>query len=359
MDRGGAERQVALLAAGLQHAAWKPHVILLTRGGPREEELQQANVPYSLIGKRSKLDPTAYFRLKAKLRDLRPDIVHTFLFAANCYGRHAAHALRIPVVLGSERCVDPWKTWLHGMLDRKYAAISNAITTNSNGVVEFYAKRGIPASLFRVIPNAVEPLESPTVTREECAHRLGLDPNRRWILAVGRLWPQKRYRDLIWAGEMINTLRGDDTTLIIVGDGPQRSELMRHRDAVSKDYRVVFAGLRDDVPELMQVCDAFWLASEYEGQSNALLEAMRAGLPCIASDIAGNRDLIEHDVTGALVPLGDSADFVRQTQHLWDHPDLLETVTTTAQRVVREQFTLGAMVDRHLELYETELSRSS
>lgn len=353
MDRGGAERQVVALAAGLPRDRFDVHVVLLTREGPRVAELDRAGVAHTLVGKRGKADPTAYFRLRRLLSQLRPDVVHTFLFAANSYGRAAAKAAGVPVILGSERCVDPWKTWRHGVIDRRLAKISDAITTNSSGVRDFYASRGIPPELFRIIPNGIEPLPPSQVSRGEMAIRLELDPNRHWIGAVGRLWPQKRYRDLIWAAEMLNTLRPDDVTLVIVGDGPQRDELLRHRDAVSNVDRIRFVGQREDVTELLPHLDVFWLGSGYEGQSNALMEAMRAGRPCVVSDIPGNRDLIDHDQHGLIVSVGDSPDFARQTQHLLEHPEDAARLGRAAAERIASEFTISAMVESHALLYES------
>jgi glycosyltransferase involved in cell wall biosynthesis len=356
MDRGGAEKQVCLLAAGLPKLDFDVHVVLLTRGGLRESQLRENGVAYTIVGKRGKLDPTAFFRLKRVLKDLRPDLVHTFLFAANSYGRAAAKMIGVPVVIASERCVDPWKTWRHAIIDRKLSNISAAITTNSVGVKDFYVQRGIAAEKFEIIPNGIDGRPTSHSTREEMAAKYQLDTNRRWIAAVGRLWPQKRYRDLIWAGEMINTLRGDDTCLVIIGDGPQRDELLRYRDSVSDDTKVRFIGQREDVHDLLPHLDAFWLASEYEGQSNALMEAMRDGVGCVVSDIPGNRDLIEHDVTGMLVKLADAADFVRQTQHLWEHPELASSIKTAASNRIATEFTVEKMITRHAELYRRLLT---
>lgn len=359
MDRGGAERQVCLLAAGLLQRGHQPHVVLLTREGPRVEELDAAGVPHSLVGKRAKFDPTAYWRLKQSLRQLAPQVVHTFLFAANSYGRAAACSLKIPVVIGSERCVDLWKTWRHAIIDRRLANCSQAISTNSSGVVDFYAGRGIDPQLFRVIPNAIPERRWLNSNRIDVASRYQIDPAKKWVVAVGRLWPQKRYRDIIWAADMLNTLRGNDTTLVIVGDGPQRGELQRYRDAISSPSQVYFAGQRKDVGDLLEHADAFWLASEFEGQSNALMEAMQAGVPCVVSDIPGNRDLVTHDGTGIVVKLGDAADFARQTQHLWDHPEFAKEIGRNAQQKIAQQFTISAMVDAHIELYESLLARKT
>lgn len=355
MDRGGAERQVCLLAAGLPRDQFDVHVVLLTREGPRVEELDAAGVPHTLVGKRFKADPTAYFRLRRLLRELQVNIVHTFLFAANSYGRAAAKAAGVRVVIGSERCVDPWKTWRHDVIDRRLARISSAITTNSSGVRDFYVARGIPRELFRIIPNGIGPAPPSVASRAEIAERMEIDPQRHWIGAVGRLWPQKRYRDLIWAAEMLNTLRHDDVTLLIVGDGPQRDELLRHRDAVSNVDRIRFLGRRDDVADLLPHLAGFWLGSGYEGQSNALMEAMRAGLPCVVSNIPGNRDLIEHERTGLLVAPGDAPDFARQTQHVLENPGEAKRLGEAAAERIAADFTVAAMIDSHRQLYQSLL----
>ncbi len=351
LDQGGAEKQLCLLAAGLPREMFDVHVVLLTRRGPRQAELDAAGVPTTLIGKRMKADPTAYFRLRATLRRLQPDIVHTWIFAANSYGRAAAASLNVPVIIGSERCVDLWKTSRHFWIDRYLARRSHAITTNSEGVRRFYAEQGIDPELFEVIPNGVEPLAGGPVDRQEAARRLGLDPRRHWIAAVGRLWPQKRYRDLIWAAEMLDTMRGD-TTLLIVGEGPQQQELLRHRDAVSDDRRVRFCGHREDVTDWLPHCAAYWIGSGYEGQSNSVLEAMRAGLPVVASDIPGNRDLVVPDQTGFLVPVGDAAAFARETQHLLEHPAERDQLGQAARQRIAEAFTVEQMVARHAALYQ-------
>ncbi len=351
MDRGGAEKQLCLLAENLPRDRFDVHVMLLTRDGPRSERLRAAEIPVTLIGKRFKADPSALMRLRRELVRLQPDVVHTWLFAANSFGRAAARLAGIPRILASERCVDPWKTDAHFFVDRQMARFTEAISTNSSGVRDFYAEHGIDAGLFRIIPNGIEPREATTIERDEAFRRLQVPSDRKLILAVGRLWPQKHYRDLIWAGELLATLR-EDTTLVIIGDGPQAGELLRHRDAVTVPEHVRFAGNRNDVAELLPHADAFWIGSEYEGQSNSVIEAMQAGLPVVASDIPGNRDLVIHDQTGLLVKLGDTADFARQTNRLLeDQAESLRLGVAARQRIATD-FTVESMVQGHIELYQ-------
>lgn len=369
MDRGGAEKQLCLLAENLSPERFKVHVILLTRDGPRSETLRQKGIEVTVIGKRFKLDPTALFRLRRELLRIKPDIVHTWIFAANSFGRVAAKMAGVKNIIASERCVDPWKTTGHFMIDRQLAKFTSAITTNSTGVRDFYAANGIDADLFRIIPNGIPHLETTSITRDEALGRLQVSPDRKLILAVGRLWPQKRYRDLIWAAELLASLRRD-TTLVIIGDGPQSGELLRHRDAVTTPDHVRFAGTRDDVTQLLPHVEAFWIGSEYEGQSNAVIEAMQAGIPVVASDIPGNRDLVIADdldaseapndsdaaggdePTGRLVPLGDTAAFARETHDLLENPEVARRLGQAARQRIATEFTVQKMIDKHIELYE-------
>lgn len=349
--RGGAEKQLALLAAGLPREEFDVQVAVLTHSGPLEATLRAANIPVTVIGKRWKFDPLSYFRLKRHIQALRPDIVHTWLFAANAYGRQAALSAGVKHIIAGERCVDPWKSTWQLTIDRALAKRTEKIVTNSSGVKDFYVSRGLPAEKFVIIPNGIAPAPiAAPLTREALLTEMSLPPNARLIGAVGRLWPQKRVKDLIWAADLLKSTR-DDTHLIIVGDGPQRSRLERYREQVEIVDRVHFLGERDDVSRLLPHFDALWLASEYEGQSNAILEAMAAAVPVIATDIPGNRDLVIDGVTGYLVPVGERFEFTRRTHWLLDDSALRERLGAAARERIEREFTVQQMVQRHAELY--------
>lgn len=350
LDRGGAEKQLCLLATGLANHGIEPIVIVLTRDGPMRSILDEAGVSVRVIGKRFRADPTAYYRLRRAIRHAAPDVVHTWLFAANAYGRWAARAAKVPVILASERCVDLWKTPAQFAIDRYLASRTAGITANSSGVRDFYASHGIDADRFTIIPNGIPPRRTTEISRDEACQRLQVDPARRLILAVGRLWPQKRYRDLIWSAELLASLR-QDTTLVIIGDGPQSGELLRYRDSVSHPNHVRFAGQRDDVLALLPHADIYWIGSEYEGQSNSLIEAMQAGVAVVASDIPGNRDLVENGKSGLLVTVGDRADFARKTQTLLEDRDLGRRLGEAAKQKINDNFSVDAMIQSHASLY--------
>ena len=353
LDRGGAEKQMTLLATGLAAADFDVQVCVLTRDGPLGELLKSAGIDYHVVHKTWKADPSAYLRLRRQIKRLKPDVVHTWLFAANSYGRFAARSQAVKCIIASERCVDSWKSWRELAVDRYLAKRTNRIVANSESVREFYALHGIDPDLFLIIPNAVE---KPTVDgpqkRAELISELGLPADARLIGFVGRLWPQKRVKDLIWAADLLKCVR-DDTHLLIVGDGPQRWRLERYRDQADIRDRVHFLGERSDARDIISALDCLWLASAFEGQSNAVLEAMAAGVPVVATDIAGMRDLVIPGETGLLVPLGDRAEFTKQTRLILDDKELSGKLSANSIARAEREFSLAQMIDRHAALYRT------
>lgn len=389
LDRCGAEKQMTMLATGLPRDRFDVRVAVLTRLGPYSQTLADADVPVTLIGKKLKASPCAYFKLKKLIREFQPDVVHTWLFAANSYGRKAAFACGSPVVVCGERCVDPWKGALHDFVDRRLAAKTDAYAVNSSGIVDFYTKRGLPAEKFAVIPNAVESREA--IAREERAKlkrailaELGLPRERGYesqknklfrqmaisdrsldegepflIGLVARLWPQKRVRDAVWIADQLKFALLN-FYLVIIGDGPERDALLRYRDDLQIRDRVIFLGERTDVARFMPAFDLLWNCSEYEGQSNSILEALSFGVPVMATDIPGNRDMVIPGETGVLISDYDGDEsrrrtaFSRETLRIFSPENeatrlqIQERARTFAQR----EFSYEKMIARHVDLYE-------
>ena len=157
-------------------------------------------------------------------------------------------------------------------------------------------------------------------------------------------------QDAIWAADLLKVIR-DDAHLLVFGDGPLGDQLRRYRDQVQIRDKVHFLGQRNDVPRLMPHFDVLWSASAYEGQSNVILEAMAAGVPVVATDIPGTRELVVPDETGWLVPVGDRAAFAKYTERLLNDPELSARISAAARERVEREFSVEKMIARHVELY--------
>jgi glycosyltransferase involved in cell wall biosynthesis len=349
-ERAGAEKQLLLLARGLARDDFDVHVAALTRGGPLLPEFRAANVSTTVVGKRLQADPIAFARLYRHIRQIRPDIVHTWLFDAGSYGRFAAEAAGVKHIVAGEYFVDRWKTTWQWIVDRRLACGTNRYVTNSPAVRDQCTKHGLPAERFVVIPNGVEPTPPSDTSRTDLLRELQCPPDARLIGVVGQLSPAKRVKDLIWAADLLRVLH-NNLRLLVIGDGPDRLALQRFACLASDLDHIRFLGHRDDVWRIMPHLDAFWNGSGYEGQPNAVMEAMAAGVPVVASDIPGNRELVVHGETGYLVPIAGRAARARATDQILTDAVLAAQLGNAAKARMLEHFPVEQNVARHAELY--------
>ena len=356
LDRAGAERQLSLLVNGLDRERFDVHVCALTRGGPHEQTLHDAGIPVTVIGKRHKLDPAAFLKLKRHIAALQPDLVQTWMFAANAYGRVAARQAGVRRLVACEVAANPGKPRHEWIVDRHLAKTTDTIMAGSEAIRDHLVGGGIPAEKIHRIHGGVPRIEQKPDTKviDAIRRQFNIPPETKLVATVGRLSPEKRIKDAIWASELLKACR-DDINLLIIGEGSQRAMLMRYRDGVENQDRAHFLGERDDVDQIIPHLTALWMPSDQEGLPNAVLEAMAAGVPVIATDLPAHRELIVPDETGILIAVGDRAKLAGKTAKLVDEPELAQRLGAAGQQRAREHFSVEAMVQEFAKLYETLL----
>lgn len=306
LERGGLERMVIDLA-GVQHAAGhRCRAICLFQPGALAGELEAQGIDVQACRKRAGLDPAALRRLRGWLRAIPGAVVHTH--NANAHYHAVAAAVGLPVA----RLINT----RHGMgaahprsrgewLYRRTMGRTDTVAAVCEAARARFAQQGVsPRGRLLSVPNGIRVERfSPASEERRAALRgdLGLAQGTRVIGSVGRLNPVKDQATLLRA---FARLHADiaDTALVMVGDGALRPALESQAAALGIGDAVRFLGDRGDVSELLQGFDVFALSSLSEGYSMALLEACASGLPIVATDVGGNREIVVEGRNGRLVP---------------------------------------------------------
>jgi glycosyltransferase involved in cell wall biosynthesis len=350
----GAAKQLGLLAEGLPRDEFVSHLCVLGPTGAAEQFGQPGAVT-NLDG-RWNFDPRSVWQLKMLIERFRPDVVHAWTPPANACGWAALRLSRHrpAALLTGYRGVEPWRTGWQMRIERQVGRSAQCLTANSHGVRDFYAQCGLPRDKFHVIANGVAPPAPSATTRRQLLAELGLPESSRLIGMVGRLTLHKRIKDAIWAADLMKVIR-KDVHLLILGEGPHRARLEKFRNQVRIRDLAHFLGRRGDVHRFLPHFDLFWSTSAYEGQSNPILEAMAFGVPVVAADIPGNRDLIRSGESGVLVPVGDRTALAQASHQLLEAPAEARRLGDFARHRALDAFSAPAMVRRYADLYRALL----
>jgi glycosyltransferase involved in cell wall biosynthesis len=181
-----------------------------------------------------------------------------------------------------------------------------------------------------------------------------LPPGKR-VVFTGRLHPQKNLDVLLEAWPALLRSR-PEARLVLVGDGPERSRLEGRAREMGIAAAVDFAGAVAEPADYLRAGTGFVLPSRCEGMSNSLLEAMATGLPCLASEVGGNTDLLGGGA-GVLLPTDDPGVWARELDRLLGEPERAERMGSAALGLIEREYAIGRVVDRYEELYAKLLER--
>src|SRR5262245_52801142 len=222
------------------------------------------------------------------------------------FGPIAARQSKKPRLIAGCYHMQRWVPAWESFWQRRFVPYVDRFVTNSPAVREWCVRRGLSAEKFAVIPGGVPPARESDVTRDELLSELRLPADARLIGAIGRLVPERRVQDLVWAADLLRVLH-NSLRLLIIGDGPERQQLERYARLASDLDHIQFLGERRDLWRIMPHLAVLWNGSEDRGVSIAILEAMAAGVPVIASNTPCNREVVVEGETGFLIPLGSRA----------------------------------------------------
>lgn len=352
LKRAGAERMAVTLACGLDRARFDTAVVTLYDPFPGgfEPVLKEAGIPTYSLGKRRGLDTRMIPRLFRVMRQFRPAVVHTHSYVLR-YSLPAAWAAGADAMVHTvhnvaSKEVDFAGRWLHRLAFRRRVT-SVAVAKEIGRSMETYYGRP-PAA---VIPNGID---TEAFHRPECrapwrrAH--GFRDDDLLILSVARLEPQKDPLALIRA---FSIALGHDprARLLLAGDGSLRDPARAEAAALGLAERVHFLGVQPDVAELLSAADLFALSSTYEGNPMAVMEAMAAGLPVVATSVGGVPEVVAHGETGILVPSGNRDAFAAALAALATDPTRRRAMSEAARRSAQD-FDATRMVAAYATLFD-------
>lgn len=356
LEPGGAERQMAELAARLPRDEFEPTVLVLSpppRLADLSVRLARAGIPVEYFHAASRWRGLATMRnVTRRLEQLRPDILQCFLHHANLLGALAADRFRIKGVITGIRVAE--RRWnLHRVTARMTDRFVARHVCVSQAVAEFAASSiGLSRSKLLVIPNGVDAARF-AGTESVPLEQLGVPPLSRVLVYVGRLDRQKRVDWLIRRMPDLFT-RLPNHYLLLVGQGPEQRRLQRTAREVGITNSVRFAGWRSDIPQVLGAADLLLLTSAWEGMPNVVLEAMAAGKPVVATHAEGMAEILgplSEAPARQLVDRNDADAFVESVVRLASDASLSQEVGLANRTRVEREFTMERMVDRYCDLY--------
>ncbi|MBF0583313.1 MAG: glycosyltransferase family 4 protein [Magnetococcales bacterium] len=358
MRRAGAESVVAALCRSLAHLGVEVHLVVI---GPRceyQDELANSGVHIHRLalyeqGPIRFYRQDRHWRIRRQLwhffRTLKPDIAHFHLMHSLVWGGAAARAAGAKTLYtahGRDPCLtadDLPSRWRRLLYTRAIAAARCRLLAVSPSVAHHQAQ-GLQQQPHTILiqPNPVD------LTACHPAPYRSTLPER--AIMVGTLYPLKRvHMGLLALRAWLE--QAPAAELWVAGDGAERSRLEHQAQQPPLAGRVTFLGVRRDVPELLHAAGVVWLLSEQEGMPMVALEAMASGIPLIATQVFGTRDLVQHEVNGLLVPLDQPEAVAQATHRLWLDSELRQRLVAGGLATVR-RYETGRIAKEHLAHYQ-------
>jgi glycosyltransferase involved in cell wall biosynthesis len=340
LEIGGTPTVVRELAVRLHREGVRVRVACLGKWGPVASQIEAAGVEVKALGASSARDLRVVGRAIELVRDYRSEVVLSFLLHANAVAAVASVFTQQGRFFQSIQTTQPTPRW-HWQVQRMIAPLAERIIVPSNSVAEV-ARRwsGIAREQIVVIPNAVEVGEYAGLAG------VALEVRPFPIGFIGRLDPIKRIGDLVEAVARLE----EQVHLHIFGEGPERSRIEAQVARLGLGGRVTLHGAIDDPREALSRIGLLVLPSAAEGFGLVLIEAMAAGVPVVATDVAGIRDVVVDGKTGVLVPVASPVQLREAIGRVMRDPQLRGSLTSRAREDVARRFSWAAVLPIYREV---------
>ena len=351
---GGAEKALLTLLRGLDRARFEPCGVFVVKGRREMASAwESTNVPVRAFGMGRLPNPVRLRQLFAAIRGARPDVVHALMYHSIQYARLADRTPPWALVTSprvSYRTFSKPYVWI----DERLRLPTELVVTESEASRKELIARGYSAERVRVAPNGVDVdvYRHDDESRARLRAQWKVAPDEIVFGSIGRLVAQKGYDQLLRAAAL---LKGQRTRfrIVVAGEGPDDRGL--RRNAARLAVPVQFLGRRDDVPALLSAFDGYVQSSRFEGLSNALLEAMAAGLPAVATAVDGTLDFAKDGENLLLARPDDPESLAIGLGYLLEKPELRVRLAGNATITARQR-SVSSMVHAFEDAYDAALA---
>jgi glycosyltransferase involved in cell wall biosynthesis len=355
-DSGGAESIVIELCRKSGDYGYEPEIYhfgnLWLEEKCRENDIPAFIVPGHRFYTSSLTIPLFAVMFFRFLKRRRVDVLHSHLFGPIIGACFAAFLAGIPhigtlhdIYTLEEKKIRIRYLQVSSLLGTKLVTVSHQMKTFLRNQGRFHN------GSIQTIVNGVE-VEKYHAPADRLQYPdLGLGRDDIVFICVGRLEQIKGHDVLLQAFKQLMPQR--NVKLLIVGEGPCRTEIEKQIVGSGLPDNVRMLGHRSDVPALLNLCDCFVLASRSEGLSCSIIEAMAAGLPVIATDVGGNRELVKDNVNGYLVPPGNADAMGHMMRDLLESESKRTMYGATSRQRAREQYSLKTMLRQYVDIYDS------
>ena len=350
---GGTEKQTVKLVKSLDKNKYRTTVCCLVEGGPLLEDLKGYKV--FILNKKKRFDFSTLLRLCRIIKKEKIDIVHTHNSLPHQYGRTAAILARAPIIISTKHALYNYGA---SKLKKRDFLISRLlslftdrfISLTKYGAVYYNKKEKMPLWKTSIIYNGINPQEYCNANGSLIRKEFGFKKEDIVVGFVGRLAKIKNLHCFLDAARIISK-NNQKVKFMVVGSGPLEEKLKDFAKKIGLS-NIIFTGTRKDIPNIVSIFDMLALTSHSELCPNAVLEAMAAGKPVVATKVGGVPELVKEGVTGFLAEPNNHYDVAEKISALINNPALREKFGKNGQNMAESFFTQDIFIKLHEKIYD-------